>query len=367
MKKILFLINSLKIGGAEKVFVKQANGLLEKGFDVYFGVLEPKEGPLTFFDNLKVEKNKYFCFNLKNLYDLKGYKKIAVFTKENKIDIIYSTLPAANLAARLAKLFNPKLKVIIREANVARVKSLKMKAADILLFPFTFRIIAVSQAVKKSLEKYLFFGKGKIKVLCNSVEIPLKRSAPDELRKKYGLEGKYVILNVGALNARQKGQIFALKSLKKLVEEGHRDIRLLLAGNIRIKQEWSDFIRENKLEDFVIFLGYLPPRELSVIYDVADLFILPSLWEGFPNAVLEAMAHGAPVIATDVGGIREAIKDGYSGIIIRPGDSESLAKNIMKIKNDPVLAEKLSKNATKTIKDKFLFQNNILELIKLLD
>ena len=365
MKKVLFLINSLKIGGAEKAFVNQANGLMGEGLDVYFGVLEHREGPLTLLGNLKVEKGKYFCFNLRNLYDLKGCSKIAKVTRENGITLVYSTLPAANLVARLAKIFNPKLKVVIREANVASVKSLKMKAADVLLFPLTCRIIAVSEIVKKSLEKYLFFGKGKIKVLCNSVELPQKSGGLEKIRKKYGLEGKYAVLNVGALNARQKGQIFALKSLQQLVEAGHKDIRLLLAGDVRVKQEWADFIKENKLEEFVVFLGYLPPAELAKIYDIADLFILPSLWEGFPNVVLEAMAHGCPVIATDVGGVREAIDDGRNGLVIGPKDVNALTNGILKIKNDPDLASRFSRNGLKTIKEKFLFEVNLPKLIEI--
>ena len=136
MKKILFLINSLKIGGAEKAFVSQANGLLNMGFDVYFGVLEAKEETLNYLSQIRVAEKNYFCFNQKGLYDWRCYKKIAQTAKDKKIDVIYAPLPAASLAARVAKIFCPKLKIVVREANIAKVKSWKMKLADILLLPF---------------------------------------------------------------------------------------------------------------------------------------------------------------------------------------------------------------------------------------
>lgn len=366
--KILFLINSLKVGGAEKTFVSQANGLLERGIDVYFGVLEPQEGVLNYLNQIKVAKENYFCFDQKGLYDWRCYKKIIRLTKNKNINIIYATLPAASLAARIAKIFNPKLRVIVREANVANVKSWKMRLADILLLPFTFRIIAVSEIVKGSMGGYLFFGGSKVRVLHNSIELPppIDAQEVEATRNKYKLSGKYIILNIGALNARQKGQIYALKSLKQLTERGCRDVKLLLAGDVRIRQEWADFIKENALEDSVAFLGYLPPQELNKFYALADLFILPSLWEGFPNVILEAMAHGCPVIATDVGGVREAISHDYNGIVIEPRDAEALTQAILRVKNDPVLTKKFSENGLQVIKEKFLFQPNLEKLMQIL-
>ncbi len=369
MKKVLFLINSLKVGGAEKAFVGQANGLLDMGFDVYFGVLEAKDGTLNYRNQIRVAENNYFCFDQIGLYDWRCYKTIAQTVKNKKIDVIYATLPAASLAARVAKIFNPRLRVIVREANIAKVKSWKMKLADILFLPFTFRIIAVSEIVRKSLEGYLFLGRGKIEILHNSIALPAEENSSglEEIKDKYGLCGKYIILNVGALNARQKGQIFALKCLKQLVADGRGDIKLLLAGDVRIKREWADFIKENKLEEFVIFLGYLPPAELNKFYSLANLFILPSLWEGFPNVILEAMAHGIPIVATDVGGVREAISDNYNGLVIKPGDADALMQAILKIKNDPALAQKFSENGIQVIKEKFLFQPHLERLIKILE
>lgn len=364
--KILFLINSIKVGGAEKVFVNQANALQEMGFDIYFGVLEEKRGHLSFFDNLRADK--YFCFDFKSLYDLGVYKRILKTINDHQIEIIYSTLPAANLIARIVKIFKPKLRVIIREANVADIKNLKLRIADILLLPWTDKIIAVSEAAKKSLERYLFLGRGKIEVINNGISLPqeINQETTAQLKKKYGLDGKYIILNVGSMYTEQKGQIFALKSLNKLVKDySCQDLKLVLVGG-QPKKEWIDFVKENHLESFVDFPGYLPPEEVNKLYYVADLFILPSLWEGFPNVVLEAMAHGCPVVAADVGGIRELISNNDNGLIVKPKDDDSLTDGILKIKDNPSLADFFIENSLKRIKEKFLFEAILLKLIKVL-
>jgi glycosyltransferase involved in cell wall biosynthesis len=101
--------------------------------------------------------------------------------------------------------------------------------------------------------------------------------------------------------------------------------------------------RELKISNSFKFLGEVP--NILEMYHKSDIFIRPSLTEGMPLAVLESMACGIPVIATDVGGTSEIVRNNKTGILVQPGEIEELANSILKLLDDLDLAEKLSKNA----------------------
>ena len=129
-RKILFLINKPRLGGAERAFVNQINFLNKKGFEVYFGCLFGIFSRENFFSDLEIVPERLKEFNFKSIGDLSGYSAIRRFCREKKIDIIYSTLELANIAARLSKIFRPSLKVIIRESGMANRKSRQYKILD---------------------------------------------------------------------------------------------------------------------------------------------------------------------------------------------------------------------------------------------
>ena len=100
------------------------------------------------------------------------------------------------------------------------------------------------------------------------------------------------------------------------------------------------------------FLGNIPNHELPKILNQHELFVLPSLWEGMPKTLLEAMACGLPVIGTNVSGTKEVIKDGENGILCDT-DANSIRQAIVRLMDDEDLKKKLGKNARKTIEERF--------------
>ena len=103
--------------------------------------------------------------------------------------------------------------------------------------------------------------------------------------------------------------------------------------------------------DSVIFLG--TRRDLPDLFRAMDVFAFPSLWEGFPIALLSAMAAGLPVIVTPVGGVPEVVKDGINGVIVPAGDPAALAAAIRRIHEDPVGASVLGGAAAATIRERY--------------
>jgi glycosyltransferase involved in cell wall biosynthesis len=109
----------------------------------------------------------------------------------------------------------------------------------------------------------------------------------------------------------------------------------------------------------IFVTGYIPPADLPAYYSLMDVFVHPSLHDGMPNAVLEAMACERAVIATPVGGVVDVIKDGENGIVIRVSDAEQLAEKILHLLDNPALRLRLGKNARATVAEKFTPQKEL--------
>ena len=103
----------------------------------------------------------------------------------------------------------------------------------------------------------------------------------------------------------------------------------------------------------VSFLGAVPRAEMDSWYGAADIFCLPSIYEGFPVVILEAMAAGLPVVSTTVSGIPEAIEDGVTGLLVAPEDAAALADALDKLAANPRLCSEMGQNARASLREKF--------------
>lgn len=322
-KKILFLINKLGIGGAERVFIKDANDLLDNGFEVYFAFLFGCREDQTLLSELKIENQNIFYCELKGISDLSGVKKLSDFIKRNNIQKVYSTLNESNIIARFVKLYNPETKIFIREANIAGPKPFHFKILDIISNIFVEKIICVSDEVLDSLKIYQPFYKNKMVVFMNGVDIPERfKMYPENI----GLPIK--LLSVGSLTSK-KGYKFLVKSLG-LVNKKYKDSFLLTIIGEGVEQDSIEsLIKENNIEDRIKILKPVSKIDLANYYLDTDLFILSSIYEGCPNVLLEASSFGLASIATNVSGVPSMIEDGVNGKIVRPGDAESLSDSII--------------------------------------
>ncbi len=192
------------------------------------------------------------------------------------------------------------------------------------------------------------------------------------VRRKYGIEQYSVILCVGRI-APDKGIEYLVRAADILVNRsGCTGILFLLvgptggfvrAGAISYASRIAGLIKELGLQNHVKLAGLVPLDDLRRLYAACEMFVLPSLTEGLPNAVTEAMACGKPVIASGVGGIPDQIEDGHSGFIVAPGRERELAEKIKYLLDNPAVAKKmgaygreivLNKFATSIIAERFL-------------
>ena len=166
----------------------------------------------------------------------------------------------------------------------------------------------------------------KLRLIYHGVDV--QRFSPEkanqyrgETRKKLGIELDVVTICVMARMTQQKGQAVFLQAVKRVVETGS-DVRCLLIGDGPDRDYLEALTSSLGLSEKVLFLGYR--QDTPELLSASDIFALSSYWEGLPNAVLEAMAMGLPVAATDIPGTAEAMVDGTTGFLVPIGDSAAL-------------------------------------------
>ncbi len=162
------------------------------------------------------------------------------------------------------------------------------------------------------------------------------------------------------------GELREKKGLKTLLNayalvNKKQPVTLLIVGEVRQgedKQLFDEF-RISHPDSRMIVTGYISPKDLPAYYSLIDVFVHPSLRDGMPNAVLEAMACEKAIIATPVGGVSDVIKDRVNGATVPVNDAESLSKAILELLNDQALRVKLGKSARETIAKGFTLQKEL--------
>jgi glycosyltransferase involved in cell wall biosynthesis len=332
-KKILFVINKLGVGGAERVFVNDVNSLHDLGYDVRIVTLFGGVEDQSLLKDLRLPNDRVHHLNSGGVFDPSVIYGLAKIVRKNKIDIVYSTLNESNIVTRVVKIFSPQTKVFIREANVAEPKPFSFKVLDIILNIFASRIVCVSEEVRQSLKKYLPMYVSKMTVLMNGVDLPSGQKIYSESTN--GVK----ILNVGSLNPK-KGQRYLIDASAILRDRGS-NFELHIYGRGREQQNLEALINSLNLDKFVFLHEPVTYQELSQKYFDADIFVLSSLWEGCPNVLLEAMAHGTASVTTLVSGAKDIVENGKCGMFANVGDAISLAQKIEILINDHELRKKI--------------------------
>ncbi|MBN2517867.1 MAG: glycosyltransferase [Candidatus Altiarchaeota archaeon] len=175
------------------------------------------------------------------------------------------------------------------------------------------------------------------------------KAAPDRrLMEKLGLEKKTVLISVCRLSKR-KGLGYLLEALPRVIEK-ERDLRLLIVGDGPEKDKLQQLTKRFGLQENVIFVGSTPNDELIRYYNLADIFVLPSLHEGMGIVFLEAMACGLPVVTTKTGGMTDFVVDGKTGLLVEAKNSKQLADALIKVVGDRGYRERLSRNVGEMVK-----------------
>jgi len=229
------------------------------------------------------------------------------------------------------------------------------------------RIVAVSNHTK-SLAVNVGVEASKISVIYNSCDERGLFDGKDKgfERKKHNFRSSdNIILFVGNL-IKRKGLCSLIDSLNTL--RGRRtDFIAIIVGEGKDLQELKSMVNKYGLNSYVKFYGRIPKTTLSELYTAADVFVLPSTSEGHSVALLEAMASGLPIVASDIQGNMESVEDGVNGFLFRTGSSECLAEKLEIILSDSKLKKIMSDKSYQTYIQKFSTETQIHNYLKIYD
>ncbi len=225
-------------------------------------------------------------------------------------------------------------------------------------------VIAISEEVKGHLRDDFNVDEQKIRVVNHGVDI--ERFSPEGLgfgsglKKRFGLGDWPVIGHIGRLSD-VKGQDHLIEAMKHVLAKIHQ-AQLVIIGEGRMKEGLINLADRLKISGNIFFIprAYNMKEALSIM----DVFVMPSLKEGLGLALMDAMASGRAVVASNVGGIKTLIQDGYNGLLVPPGDDLALAEAILKLLADPDKRKYLGNNAREFIKNNFSLEKMVSQTEK---
>lgn len=299
-------------------------------------------------------------------YLLAAWKKAGTLVRQNQFDfcLVFFGIPSGPLAFYLKKRYN--LRYLIRSGGgdipgtqkrfdiIYKILSPALRT----IWKQSEGIVANSEGLKKRAQN--FESRYPVYVVENGVDADYFKPAPDKR-----IDSIVNILFVSRLIER-KGLQYIIPKLntiqKQVKEKTGRNVRLTIVGDGPYKEHLEHLVDEYACRDSVLFMGKKDKNELDVIYQSADLFILPSQWEGMPNVVLEAMASGLPIVMTPCEGSGELITD--NGYI---SDLEHFDSKIIQLCVDEKLRAQMSQNSMKAVKERFSWQRAAKKYLELMN
>lgn len=295
------------------------------------------------------------AFRMRGELDLVAAWRLVRLLREECFDIVHCHTPHAHAIAVAALWFasaNPRPKLVVarrvdfsirRRADVLGLSSRKYNRADC--------IIAVSQAVREILVRDGVKA-SKIAFVREGIDVARIERAPDrapEIRASLGIrEGERIVANVAALTA-HKGQRYLLEAVP-VIRAARPEARVVIFGQGELRDELERHARALGLGDGLIFAGFRSPEEIPSILKAIDVFVLSSVEEGLGTSLFDAMAAGAPIVATRAGGIPEIVRDGETGLLVPPRDPAALAGAVTRVLNDASLARRLAEAAGRFVR-----------------
>jgi glycosyltransferase involved in cell wall biosynthesis len=331
MIKLMHITHDLAIGGLQKVVVNICKTIDMSIFDVSVLCLR---GMGEFVDDIEILGIKVFQIpHVNGKTDYFSFIKVAKILNKEKIEVIHTHNTQPFIDGTLGSLFSG-VKTIIHTDH-ARIFPDKMRymIAERLMSYFAYKVVGVSDHTSLNLIKYEKISSKKIITIENGIDESCFNIEIDkqEIKKKLGISIDGPVLGLCVRLEEQKGITYLLQAMPQIIKV-KPNVSLIIVGDGKLKTELENEAVQLGIKEHVLFLG--SRLDVPIILRLFDIYVLPSLWEGLPMVLLEAMAAGCPVVASDVGGVSKAITNAENGLLVFPGDPQQLADGIIKLLSD---------------------------------
>ncbi|PKQ45749.1 glycosyltransferase [Confluentibacter flavum] len=353
--KIIHVITAFGLGGAEKLLLEIVNRQILKN-DVHLVYFKGTDLLLPYLDNKICVK--------KIPLTISTTKELRKYFKNIKPDVIHTHLGHADIIG-IWSARNLKTKIFCTMHNIY----IQQNVYDnfyFIVYKFLFKIasphtkvISISKSVEKHVLERLGLPKNRSFLIYNAIPPNIiKENNNPEKRKK--ANDKITLLFVGRLS-KQKSVHTLLKAVKLLKEQGYqKSIRVLIVGDGDLRFSLESLSKELEIEEIVNFEGQT--TNVEPYFSASDIFILPSIWEGFGIVILEAFKFKLAVIATDIEGPSELIENNVNGLLITPNDQNELAEKIKLLINNKFLRLHLGEKGFESFNKKYHINNYMEDL-----
>lgn len=368
--KILHLVSSGGFFGAERVILNlasQNNGSVIP----WVGAINNKHNPhLEIIQEAQKAGLKTAVFDSRSQADLKTLFSIKRFLKENSIDILHTHNYKSDIIGFLAtRLTRVKWVATIHGWISSDSKLRWYESLDRFVLKFAGKVICVSQ---NNFDMLLNKGinQGSLAVIANGVDLEqFSCAGPNQnLKKSLGIEPQEIVIAIVGRLGEEKGHKVLFKALSSIAPQ-YSDLKCLVVGDGPLRKKLQEQVNALNLSRHIIFIGNR--QDMPDIYKICDILVNASFTEGLPMTILEAMASRVTVIATRVGALPLVIKNEENGILLDPGDPDTLSQAIIGLLKDVDKRKALAQQAYKDVCEHFSeqrmaenYKNLYQELIK---
>jgi N-acetyl-alpha-D-glucosaminyl L-malate synthase BshA len=326
--KIIFLVPAFPpkvIGGTEIATYHLAKYLTIRDEEVHI---------ITYVDikdSEESEKEKFHIHSIKLINIpffgiLLFWIKVLFILKKIKPDVIHAQNIDMGVGGFLAKLFFNTPYIVYGRGVEVYSPWLFKNTISRIIFKNASEVIALTEDMKQKMNKIY---KRNIIVIPNGLDIrKFSNWSKDKIRAQMNITNdEKIIIFVGRLHS-VKGVEYLVEAMKYITQKNEK-ARLIIVGDGPEREKLETLVKKLDINRNVLFIGRISNEDIPKYMIMSDVLVLPSLQEGFPNTLLEAMASGLPIIATNVGGIPEIIKNGENGFLVEPKNSEAIAEKVL--------------------------------------
>lgn len=357
--RIAMVVNNLNVGGLEKVVLSLLRGLDPNAFEAHLVCLDGpgrmfEEQPLPLERTLVLQKTPRklgpIAVDPAALWKLRRWmldRDIQLLHAHNLAPLVYS-----GLGARTA--WRPERgrpRVVYSEHNQIYSATARTQSRFKNYIRLADHVVAVSRDLKGKLLAAPMSTRVPVDVIYNGIDGKrFSAMSGETVRRELGLAPGELLIGTGVVLSRQKAIENLVRAAPQVLKQAPQ-ARFAVAGDGPLRHDLEALAHELGLDNRFRFLGYR--SDMHQVIAALDVYVLPSLWEGLPLALLEAMAMNKLIVCTRVGGNPEIVTDGVNGLVVEPGDVEALASALVRALSDRALQVSASSHNRATFERQF--------------
>jgi glycosyltransferase involved in cell wall biosynthesis len=359
--RILILVKGLGLGGVERILSESIPYLNRDRFDYELCYFTPwKDDVVPAFEEAGIAT---FCLDISTDASPRNIRKVRSFLRQRSYNLIHSHSPFPSAVARMVAPRQDLHGIVHTEHSLPGSRNWITRTANRVTYPRCDVVISVSKVVKADVDEGRIFRPGSSRLVYGGIgEAALSDVDEDRVlavRAELGIpEGDNVVGNIAHLRS-QKGHDVWLRTAARVVERSPNTTFVIVGREKQPghQKELEALATRLGISERVRFVGFRPdPYPYLAAFDV---FLMTSEFEGFPIALVEAMAMGRPVVSTDVGGVGEAIGDEETGLLAPAGDEVALARHVIALLEDAPRREAMASRARTRARTEFTVERMV--------